>query len=217
MAEAAELERRAGAQNSAGHYESFAALDSKVHADPQEARRRHTEAARHYFQAADGYVEAARAHLNSTESGDSEARARERQRAAADYGLAASDYWYAGRAYADAYDFEHAAEQMAAAAATYVAEAKLHEEDGELETASTLRTIARFRYLDAQRYFLQASQLHQRLAAAFEASGARQASAEERRQAAEWDRHARTAAADADREGPKHHAAYQPAYQASPS
>jgi hypothetical protein len=159
-------------------------------------------AAVHYHRAAAGFSAAAEEHL----------RLGSVDPAAADHGLAASDYWYAGRAYADGYDFEHAGEEMSASAAAYVAGARLREQEGRTAEASVLRVEASFRYLDAQRYYEQAAEFHRNMAGNFAAIGERTASADERRQAEDLEARARTAAARVNEQGPEFHLGYQDRY-----
>jgi hypothetical protein len=206
------LEREAAHQNSQGHQESFAAQHFNVRADVQEAHNRYVEAARHYHRAAADFTAAAEEHLRVAAVLEAAAGSVRRSQAASDYGLAASDYWYSGRAYADAYDFEHAGDEMEASARAYVTGARLCEEGGRLGEASTLRVEASFRYLDAQRYYEQSAEFHGNLAGNFEAIGERRAAADERRQSGELEERARSAGASVNEQGPELHAGYQDRY-----
>jgi hypothetical protein len=213
MVDRSQAERDARDENSRGHYDSFAAQDSSVRGDVQQTQDRLTAAAQHYDSAAHLYAAAAREHLEASEALGPDARVGERRSAAADFGFAASDYWYAGRAFADALDFARAGESMEGAAACYVDEARLREQDGQTQQASILRVEATFRYLDAQRYFEQATGFRRNLAANLDAVGERQAAAEERAQAATLESRARDAAARVDEHGPNYHGGYQNAYR----
>jgi len=206
------LEREAAHENSQGHQQSFAAQHFNILADVEEANNRYVEAARHYHRAATAFVGAGEEHLRVAGLHAGEGATGRRGQAATDYGLAASDYWYAGRAYADGYDFEHAAEEMQASAAAYVQGAKVREEEGRASEASTLRVEASFRYLDAQRYYEQALEFHRNLARNFQAIGERRAASDERRQCSDLEAQVRAAAASVNQEGPEYHAAYQSSY-----
>jgi hypothetical protein len=212
MPDPSQLEREAAQQNSQGHQESFAAQHFNVLADVEEAHNRYVEAARHYHRAGADFAGAAEEHLRAAAVLEAVAGSVRRSQAATDHGLAASDYWYAGRAYADAYDFEHAGDEMEASARAYVAGARLCEGDGRLGESSTLRVEATFRYLDAQRYYEQAAEFHRNLAGNFESIGERRAAADERRQSGEIEDRARAAAASVNEQGPELHAGYQDRY-----
>lgn len=212
MPDPSSLEREAAHENSQGHQESFAAQHFNVIADVEEANHRYIRAARHYHRAATAFAGAGEEHRRVAGLHTGEGAPGRRGRAATDYGLAASDYWYAGRAYADGYDFEHAAEEMQASAAAYVEGARLAEEEGRAAEASTLRVEASFRYLDAQRYYEQALEFHRNLARNFEAIGERRAAADERRQCEDLEAQVRAAAASVNQEGPVYHASYQADY-----
>lgn len=212
MPDPEQLERDAERANVDGHEESFAAGYYNVRSDVQAARQRLTLAAQYYSLSAQYYAEAAVEHLTrSREAGPAE-RSRERELAGADCGNAAAEHWYSGRAYADAYEFEPAAEAMEAAAGSYVAEARLREENGDPTQGFTLRRMANFRYLDAARYFMQAAADRARRAGELSAEDRRRAAAEERGAAAALERRAQAAALKAAAEAPKYHAGYQQAY-----
>jgi hypothetical protein len=213
MADPELLEQSAKAENAEGHRRSFAAQDDVLAGDVQAAQNGLTEAAHHYERSALAYVQAGQERqARSLDRRGDEARV-ERERAGADFGLAASIYWYAGRSYADAYDFEHAGSAMELAADAYVAQAQLIEEAPSATGAATLRVEATFRYLDAQRYFQQASDFRRNLAANLAAVGERSAAEEERSHADELQRRASRAAASVNEQGPEYHAGYEHVYQ----
>lgn len=213
MPDAVELERSAEHENSLGHRESFEAQQYSVSGEVQETQDRLTGAAQHYERAGLAYLDAARAWMNRAASEPSGAGQESRAHAGADYGFAASVYWYAGRSYADAYDFEHAAWAMESAAGAYVAHALIWEGEGRVQPAETLRVEAAFRYLDAQRYYQQASDFRRNLAGNLAAVGEREAAAEERAQSEELGNRAAAAGANVNQQGPEYHASYQAAYK----
>jgi len=208
-----QLEHTAESENSKGHGQSFAVQHYSVSGDVQEAQEGLAAAARHYQRSAQAYVDAAQAWVERATGASAPDAQTVRARAGADYGFAASVYWYAGRSFADAYDFEHAGEGMEAAAQAYVAQARIWEEDGRTQPAATLRVEAAFRYLDAQRYYQQASDFRRNLANNLAAVGERQSAAEEQTQADELERRAVAAGLSVNQQGPEYHAAYQSDYK----
>jgi hypothetical protein len=212
MADPEQLERTAKEENSEGHRLSFAAQDDVLVGDVQQAQNGLGAAAHHYERAALAYMQAGHERIARTPSSPDGARV-ERERASADYGLAASIYWYSGRSYADAYDFEHAGSAMEQAAGAYVAQAQLVEQVGLDSAALILRVEATFRYLDAQRYFQQASDFHRNLAGNLAAVGEQRAAAEERSHADTLQQRAVVAAASVNEQGPEYHAGYEHVYQ----
>jgi hypothetical protein len=213
MPDPEQLERAANEANTRGHTESFAAQRLSVSGDVQAAQESLTAAAQHYQRSGRSWVDAAGAWLTQSSDAAPAGGQSPRERAGADYGLAASVYWYGGRSYADAYDFEHAADLMEAAARAYVSQSALWEEDGRIQPAWTLRVEATFRYLDAQRYYQQASGFRSNLATNLDAVGERQAALEERAQAAELEQRAVAAGVNVNQHGPEYHASYEGAYK----
>ena len=207
------MERDAERANDDGHEASFAAGAYRVRGDVDLARERLILAAQHYSLAAHCYAEAAVERLRDSRRAGGEQGSKERELACAGCGNAAAAYWYAGRAYADAAEFERAAEAMAAAAGSYVAEAQLREEHGGPSEGFTLRRMANFRYLDAARYFMQAVAAHTGRSEELQAEGRHQNAALERSRAERLERRARDATCKAGDEAPKYHAEYQQTYQ----
>jgi hypothetical protein len=212
MPDPTQLEREAEAANVDGHEHSFAAGSHSVRGETDAARRRLGLAAQFYSLSARNYAEAAVEHLTQSRDASPEERARERELAGKDCGNAAAEHWYSGRAYADAEQFEPAAEEMEGAAGSYVAEAKLREENGNPEDGYTLRRMANFRYLDAARYFMQAVAEERERVAELAAEGRLQAAAEGRSRAEALEVRAQAATAKAGDEAPKYHQGYQEAY-----
>jgi hypothetical protein len=213
MPDAIELENEAGKANSEGHHCSFAAHRARVDGDERGQHDRLSQAAAYYSLAAHFYAEAAVEHLSSSRAAGPEDRLRQRDLAKADCGRAAADRWYAGRAYADAFEFEAAGREMGAAAGDYVAESRLREEDGETGEAITLRRMANFRYLDAQRYFLQAAATERELADELRNSGQNAAADQAVARTTEAEAQAAIAEKNAQAEAPRYHAGYEQAYR----
>jgi hypothetical protein len=212
MADPEQLERTAKSDNSEGHRLSFAAQDDVLLGEVQQAQNGLGAAAHHYERSALAYVQAGQERMARAAERSAVEAQGEHDRASADFGLAASIYWYAGRSYADAYDFEHAASAMELAAGAYIAQAKLLEQAGRESAASTLRVEATFRYLDAQRYFQQAADFCRNLATNLAVVGEQRAAADERSHAEDLQRRAIAAAASVNEQGPEYHAGYEHVY-----
>jgi hypothetical protein len=213
VADPEQLERVAEAENTQGHRISFAAQQYSVSGDIQESQDGLIAAAQHYERSGLAYLQAAEARIQLAEAAQTDAASSARAHASADYGYAASVYWYAGRSYADAYNFEHAAQAMESAAGAYVSQAVIREQDGRSQTASTLRVEATFRFLDAQRYYQQASDFRRNLATNLAAVGEDEAAGHERAQSDDLQRRAVAAGASVNQHGPEYHASYQSAYK----
>ncbi len=212
MPDPIELEFQAESANMEGHEHSFAAGYYHVRGDVDAARSRLRAAAKHYSLSAHRYAEAAVEHLSRSREGGAADRAQRREAASRDCGNAAAEHWYAGRAFADAEEFEPAGVEMEGAAGSYVAEARLREENGDPAEGYTLRRMANFRYLDAARYFVQAAGTLRSEADQLMAEGRSRAAAEARTRAAELEARASATTLKAADEAPKYHQGYQGAY-----
>lgn len=212
MPDPSEHEKAAERANVDGHEESFAAGYFNVQGDVEAHHKKLALAAGYYSLSAHYYAEAVVEHLARSRDAAPEERARERELAGKDCGNAAAEHWYSGRAYADSEQFERAAEEMEGAAGSYVAEAKLREENGDPTEGYTLRRMANFRFLDAARYFMQAVAEHARRAGEFMAEGRSQAANDAQAQSVALELRAEAATIKAGDEAPRYHQGYQEAY-----